>query len=61
MFFDNQRFVGATFKYSFENYDIPSFPSMGMGFFYCRNLENECGMDTAQIFLHRKLTLNPKN
>jgi hypothetical protein len=30
--FDNQRFAGATFKYSFENYDIPSFPSMGMGF-----------------------------
>jgi hypothetical protein len=23
---------GATFKYSFENYDIPSFPSMEMGF-----------------------------
>ena len=30
--FENQRFAGATLKYSYENYDIPSFPSMGMGF-----------------------------
>ncbi|MGO4904358.1 metallophosphoesterase [Flavobacterium sp. W20_MBD1_R3] len=30
--FDTQQFAGATLKYSFENYDIPSFPSMGMGF-----------------------------
>ncbi|MDI6050980.1 metallophosphoesterase [Flavobacterium sp. XS2P24] len=30
--FDSQQFAGATLKYSFENYDIPSFPSIGMGF-----------------------------
>ncbi|MFV8369270.1 metallophosphoesterase [Flavobacterium sp. LB2R40] len=30
--FQNQQFAGATLKYSFENYDVPSFPSMGMGF-----------------------------
>jgi predicted phosphodiesterase len=30
--FQNQKFAGATLKYSFENYDIPSLPSMGMGF-----------------------------
>ena len=30
--FQNQKFAGATLKYSYENYDIPSFPSMGMGF-----------------------------
>lgn len=30
--FKNQLFAGTTLKYSFENYDLPSFPSMGMGF-----------------------------
>ncbi|WP_413997704.1 metallophosphoesterase [Flavobacterium sp. W1B] len=30
--FQNRQFAGATLKYSFENYDIPSFPTMGMGF-----------------------------
>lgn len=30
--FGSQQFVGATVKYSFENYDIPSFPTMGFGF-----------------------------
>ena len=30
--FQSQQFAGATIKYSFENYDIPSFPTMGMGF-----------------------------
>jgi hypothetical protein len=30
--FNSQKFAGATLKYSFENYDIPSFPTMGMGF-----------------------------
>ena len=30
--FQNQQFAGATLKYSFENYDVPSFPTMGMGF-----------------------------
>ncbi|MEM8522536.1 metallophosphoesterase [Flavobacterium sp. PL12] len=30
--FDSQQFAGANVKYSFENYDFPAFPSMGMGF-----------------------------
>nr|WP_315200321.1 metallophosphoesterase [uncultured Flavobacterium sp.] len=30
--FDNQQYVGATMKYSFENYDVPSLPTMGFGF-----------------------------
>lgn len=30
--FDTKKFIGATAKYSFENYDIPSNPTMGMGF-----------------------------
>ena len=30
--FQNQQFAGATLKYNFENYDVPSFPTMGMGF-----------------------------
>lgn len=30
--FKDQNFAGATLEYSFENYDIPSFPTMGMGF-----------------------------
>ena len=30
--FDSQQFAGTTLKYSFENYDTPSFPAMGMGF-----------------------------
>jgi hypothetical protein len=30
--FESQQFAGATIKYSFENYDTPSFPTMGMGF-----------------------------
>ncbi len=29
--FENQHFTGASVKYSYENYDIPAFPSMGMG------------------------------
>ncbi|MES2573499.1 MAG: metallophosphoesterase [Bacteroidota bacterium] len=30
--FDHQQFVGASLKYSFENYDVPSLPSTGFGF-----------------------------
>lgn len=30
--FNNQQYVGATIKYSFENYDVPSLPTMGFGF-----------------------------
>lgn len=30
--FNNQQFVGGAVKYSFENYDEPSLPTMGFGF-----------------------------
>lgn len=30
--FENQQFVGASLKYSFENYDVPSLPTTGFGF-----------------------------
>lgn len=30
--FDNQQYMGAAIKYSFENYDVPSLPTMGFGF-----------------------------
>ncbi|MGO4821358.1 MULTISPECIES: metallophosphoesterase [unclassified Flavobacterium] len=30
--FDGQHFGGATLKYSFENYDVVSLPTMGLGF-----------------------------
>jgi hypothetical protein len=30
--FDNQLFAGASLKYSFDNYDNPAFPTLGMGF-----------------------------
>jgi hypothetical protein len=30
--FNSQKFAGATLQYSFENYDISAFPTMGMGF-----------------------------
>ena len=30
--FKNQRFAGASIMYSFENYDFPAYPTMGMGF-----------------------------
>ncbi|MFV8342789.1 metallophosphoesterase [Flavobacterium sp. XS2P39] len=59
--FQNQQFAGATVKYSFENYDIPSFPSMGMGFSVAgswkMNLE-----DTKRNFptLESKLNFNHK-
>jgi hypothetical protein len=30
--FESQQFAGVGIKYSYENYDNPSFPTMGMGF-----------------------------
>ncbi|MBF4473744.1 metallophosphoesterase [Flavobacterium sp. HJJ] len=30
--FDNQQYAGVGAKYSFENYDVPSLPTMGFGF-----------------------------
>lgn len=30
--FDDQQYVGAAIRYSFENYNLPSLPSMGFGF-----------------------------
>ena len=59
--FDNQRFAGATFKYSFENYDIPSFPSMGMGFSIAGTWKMNVN-DTKRNFpsLESKLNFNHK-
>lgn len=59
--FQSQQFAGVMMKYSFENYDIPSFPSMGMGFSIAGtwkiNLE-----DTKRNFpaLESKLNFNHK-
>ena len=39
--FENQQFAGANIKYSFENYDNPSLPTMGMGFSVAAELENK--------------------
>ncbi|HSD06843.1 metallophosphoesterase [Flavobacterium sp.] len=30
--FDNQQYAGVAIRYSFENYDVPSLPTMGFGF-----------------------------
>jgi hypothetical protein len=30
--FKSQQYIGAAIKYSFENYDLPSLPTMGFGF-----------------------------
>lgn len=30
--FESHQYVGAAIKYSFENYDVPSLPTMGFGF-----------------------------
>ncbi|MEL1241935.1 metallophosphoesterase [Flavobacterium flavipallidum] len=35
--FKNQQFGGLTAQYSYENYDIPSLPTMGMGFLISAN------------------------
>jgi predicted phosphohydrolase len=35
--FKNQQFAGATAQYSYENYDTPSLPTMGMGFMIAAN------------------------
>ena len=59
--FKNQHFAGASIKYSYENYDVPAFPSMGMGISFTgswkMNLE-----DTNRNFptLESKINFNHK-
>ncbi|MFV8325457.1 metallophosphoesterase [Flavobacterium sp. ZS1P14] len=59
--FNSQKFAGATLKYSFENYDIPSFPTMGMGFSIAGSWKMNLN-DTKRNFpsLESKLNFNHK-
>ncbi len=59
--FDSQKFAGATLKYSFENYDIPSLPTMGMGFSIAGSWKINLN-DTKRNFptLESKLNFNHK-
>jgi hypothetical protein len=59
--FDSQQFAGATIKYSFENYDIPSLPTMGFGFSVAGNWKMNLN-DAQRNFptLESKLNFNHK-
>lgn len=59
--FDSQQFAGATIKYSFENYDIPSLPTMGFGFSVAGSWKMNIN-DTQRNFptLESKLNFNHK-
>ncbi len=59
--FDNQQYVGATIKYSFENYDIPSLPTMGFGFSVAGSWKMNAG-ETKNNFptLDAKINFNHK-
>ncbi|HEX9151360.1 MAG TPA: ShlB/FhaC/HecB family hemolysin secretion/activation protein, partial [Flavobacterium sp.] len=59
--FDGQKFAGATLKYSFENYDLPAFPTMGMGFSIAGSWKMNLN-DTKRNFpsLESKLNFNHK-
>jgi hypothetical protein len=59
--FDIQQFAGATLKYSYENYDLPSFPSLGMGFSIAGTWKMNLN-DTRRNFpaLESKLNFNYK-
>lgn len=59
--FDSQQFAGATIKYSFENYDIPSLPTMGFGFSVAGSWKMNIS-DTQRNFptLESKLNFNHK-
>ena len=59
--FKNQQFAGATLKYSFENYDIPSLPTLGMGFSIAGSWKTNLD-DTRQNFptIESKLNFNHK-
>lgn len=59
--FERKAFAGASVSYSFENYDIPAYPSMGFGFAikgtWKMNLEeinrNVPSLETKINFNHR--------
>lgn len=59
--FENQQFAGAIVKYSFENYDIPALPTMGMGFSIAGSWKMNLD-DTKRNFpeLESKLNFNHK-
>jgi hypothetical protein len=59
--FDSQQFAGATIKYSFENYDILSLPTMGFGFSVAGSWKMNIS-DTQRNFptLESKLNFNHK-
>ncbi|PKB18289.1 metallophosphoesterase [Flavobacterium sp. 5] len=59
--FDNQQFVGGAIKYSFENYDVPSLPTMGFGFSLAGSWKMNVN-DTKANFptLETKLNFNHK-
>ncbi|MFV7236361.1 metallophosphoesterase [Flavobacterium sp. ZB4R12] len=59
--FESQQFAGVALKYSFENYDIPSFPAMGMGFSIAGSWKMNLN-DTKRNFptLESKLNFNHK-
>lgn len=59
--FGSQQFAGATIKYSFENYDIPSFPTMGFGFSVAGSWKMNTN-DTQRNFpsIESKLNFNHK-
>ncbi|MCD0475353.1 metallophosphoesterase [Flavobacterium sp. EDS] len=59
--FKSQQYAGATVKYSYENYDLPSFPSMGFGFSIAGNWKINLD-DNKQNFpsLESKINFNHK-
>lgn len=59
--FESQQFAGAIVKYSFENYDIPALPTMGMGFSIAGSWKMNIN-DTKRNFpeLESKLNFNHK-
>ncbi len=59
--FKSQQYAGATVKYSYENYDLPSFPSMGFGFSIAGNWKINLD-DSKQNFpsLESKINFNHK-
>ncbi len=59
--FKNQPFAGVTAQYSYENYDIPSLPTMGMGFMIAANWKTNL-TNSKQNFptLESKINFNHK-
>ncbi len=59
--FERQQFVGAGLKYSYDNYDYPSLPTIGMGFSIAGNWKMNLG-DMKRNFptIESKLNFNHK-